>query len=596
MPLRQGRNAIPLLDRSSRSILFYLAVLLAAVFFLPYAFPVASVASVSSVVGYNNHVAFLVFGIGSLLFATFVRNRLPGPDTNQTLSSPPLFAALSIGGFCCLAHLFPTARHVIGGEAAYGLNRLYKLASGRPYLGFEYAYGPVHLYLPVTLAHATHGSLVRGYYLWWLFQWLAGICMLWATVKLMDVPLKRRVAVFWFLFILQLPAIRDEGIAYTPARMIGPAFLTVVVAYLWKLYRRPALTVASAIVSVVLALLISPEQGIAVFLGLAAWFSLLVVTENAAGFTIVDLVSFIGAGAILTAVAWRLGEFETLRAFATGGWSFPLLPSPTNVIILTCYVAAACLGVRDLLDRNLHSMAVPLLLVGYALLPAAFGRCDIGHLMSATPALFLGVALIESRPALRRVWSPIAIGLVVVPVMGLWLGGMLDDNQRWREMVSFQNSNVVIGVPATLFKAPSFCPTVYRTLNIAQKPTESPERVCLESGYYYLTTNALTEHSVDVLIDEIHRTPARPLLLLDKPLGEQFGSTEVDVDRLRYLELSVWVPPPRNKPFSYQRLIDAIVRDYEPSPEPWAGFRVWYSKSLSSSERCISLSEPRSCQ
>ena len=569
-------NKLPAI-RSRRAAYVSLIILFAVVFFVPYLFPVAHTVSVSYIVGYNNRVAFVLFAVGSIVFGLLAAKNFPEPEAADQLLGPySLVAALVITVLSCTVRLVPIANHRVGSEGAYFLNRAQMLASGlRPYIDFEYAYGPSHLYIPVFFAHLVHCSVVRGYYAWWSLQWLLGTVMLWTAIRLIDLPVPRRRIYFWLLFLLQLCQIRDEGAVYTPIRSIGAAFFVVVVVSLWNRAHRPMATVLAALLCVSIAFAISPEQGVALFVGLLGWFILL-TSQRSSSFPHWAAVLFAGGGAILTITCWRFGEFKTLLEFSSGAYAFPLLPSPANIIILISYVAAACIGVKYLLARRFNSVVVPLFLVGYALLPAALNRCDLGHLMSASPIFLLGIAAIESRPSMRSLWSPFAILLVIVPVIAMGFMLLLVDNQTKQSSTQTTTSEPD---PAVLSTAPAPCPVIYRSLNVAPRPNRINRQDCLDTGYYFLTSIPITEHAIDRMIGELNRQPLEPLVLLDQPLAKQFPPREFDVGVLRILELSLWLPRPRNQPFTYNRLIEAIERNYTPNPTPVGGLRIWQPKS-----------------
>jgi len=98
-----------------------------------------------------------------------------------------------------------------------------------------------------------------------------------------------------------------------------------------------------------------------------------------------------------------------MRAYTAGGYSFPLLPSPSVVLTLGLYLFAACIVVQCLRQHNEVSVTLPLVCAGFAMLPAAMGRCDLGHLMSAWPAFLVGIFAIFTGRSLRR-WY----------VLGIW--------------------------------------------------------------------------------------------------------------------------------------------------------------------------------
>jgi len=420
----------------------------------------------------------------------------------------------------------------------------------------------------------THGSVIHGYYAWWILQWLVGTAMLWVAVRLLQLPLPHRRIVFWIVFAMQLPGMISEGTAYTPTRSIGSAFFVILVASLLNRGKKPLLIAVTAILSVAAALSISPEQGIAVVAGLLVW-SLLLFSTNQGGLTVRDASIFLVGTAIVLFCFWRLGEFSTLLVFSQGAYAFPLLPSPTNILILTCYVAAACAGVHALFVRRFDSVALPMFFTGFALLPAAMGRCDYGHLLMATPALLLGVAAIDARPALRMSWSPLAIALVAIPAV------TVPFYLRYQQLrpptgVSAKLMAIYSSDPAVFAHHP--CPVMYRTVNIDPKVFETAAQDCLDTGRYWAMIDTFTPGTVDTMLRDLDRRPLHPLVLRDMPLAEQLQPSDASLPDLYILELSPWLPHPRNPPFTYQKLQTYIERNYTPSRTPVAGFRIWYPR------------------
>jgi hypothetical protein len=276
-----------------------------------------------------------------------------------------------------------------------------------------------------------------------------------------------------------------------------------------------------------------------------------------------------------------LGEFSTLLVFSQGVYSFPLLPSPTNLLILTCYVVAACTGVHALLARRFDSVALPMFFTGFALLPAAMGRCDYGHLLMAAPALLLGVAAIDARPHLRIWWWPAALVLIAIPCMAVPLyprHQMLSHvSPGSARRVSVRRVIVYDSDPAVFAQHP--CPVIYRTVNIAPKIFETPAQDCLDTGRYWAMLNTFTPGTVDTMLRDLDRRPLHPLVLRDMPLADQLQPIDASLPALYFLELSPWIPSPRNPPFTYRKLQIYIERNYTPSRTPIAGFRIWYPKS-----------------
>jgi hypothetical protein len=553
-----------------------LALLFASVFFLPYLVPVTPSVSASYVAGYNNRAAVLIFAFGSTAFALLTRKRFPPPDPeNRPLGLIPLILGECVTLTFCSLRLFPIRQHQIGGEACYAINRVQMLAAGfRPYTSFEWVYGPAHLYVPILLAHLAHGSVVNGYYLWWFSQWLIGTAMLWATLHLLDLPLLHRKTIFVCALLTLLPGIKEEGAGYTPTRTIGSAFFIVLVAYLRTRTENSTIISIASLLCVLAAFAISPEQGIAVLVGLLLWFALLTF-QKPRQFSLGALITFLTGGAVITSLCLGLGEFKTLVALSQGGYWLPLLPSPTNMVILAAYVAATCAALTVLHARRVESVAVPLFFTGFALLPAAMGRCDFGHLLLAAPAVLLGIAAIDSRAVLRRVWSPLAFLFIVC------LGPVLGFAAWMQSRVTTPNAATVLQQnPAVLLYTPPPGPEIYRSIEVVPQLTQTNTQARLDTGFFYRTTNAGNAESIEVLLKELDRTPLQPLVFIDAPLGDQLIPRDANLlNALGVLEVSPWLPRARNSPLTYQALIDFVQQNYRPSSTPFHGFRIWYPKA-----------------
>ena len=218
---------------------------------------------------------------------------------------------------------------------------------------------------------------------------------------------------------------------------------------------------------------------------------------------------------------------------------------------------------------------------GFALLPAAMGRCDYGHLLMAAPALLLGVAAIDARPHLRIWWSPAALVLIAIPCLAVPLyqrHQMLSHvSPGSARRVSVRRVTLYASDPAVFAQHP--CPVIHRTVNIAPKIFETPAQDCLDTGRYWAMLNTFTPGTVDTMLRDLDRRPLHPLVLRDMPLAEQLQPSDASLPALYFLELSPWIPSPRNPPFTYQKLQTYIEPNYTPSRTPIAGFRIWYPKS-----------------
>jgi hypothetical protein len=215
-------------------------------------------------------------------------------------------------------------------------------------------------------------------------------------------------------------------------------------------------------------------------------------------------------------------------------------------------------------------------LTGFALLPAAMGRCDSGHLIMAAPAFLLGVAVMDARPSLRIWWAPFAMVLIAIPAVAVpfYL-------QHWplRPQVagSAKRAAAYASDPAAFAQHP--CPVIYRTLTVAPKAFETAAQDCFDTGRYNMNVNAFTPQTVDIMQRDLDRRPLAPLVFHDLPLAEELKPENDSLTDLRAYELSPWLPPPRNPPFNYQKLQTYIEGHYTPSQIPVNGFRIWYPKT-----------------
>jgi hypothetical protein len=565
-------GGLPLLGSARRKAVF-VCVMGCAVFFIPYLFPVAPSVGMSYLTGFNNRVAFLLFALGSVLFAYLTKGNI-GERTSddQSLGLPSLFASLGIALSACLLNLFPFRALPHGVEPYYALNRLQMLLAGyRPYLDFEFAYGPSHLYVPYALIKLFACSIFKAFFLWWIFQWLVGVAMLWAIIRHLDFPVRHRRLLYWALFGFQTQSIPNEGIAYTPVRMIGAAFFLLVAYWTWHRTRRSHLAAGVGLLMVVAALAISPELGVGVTAGLLCWYGLLALQKTSQFKPLSWVLFAVGTGGIFL-ISSRMGLFLTLRDFAGGAYSYPLLPTLQVMLLLAAYLIAGCVAVRDLFNRNYGSMTIPLAIGGFAMLPAAMGRCDVGHLQNAAPAFLLGVAAIETLPAIRNWWRPLALYTLVLPIAII-----RPLTQSHQEISQIRHSNF----PETSHKALPDCTEIYRTPDIWPPPTETAKQNCIDTGYYIGVVDVFTPATIQRKIAELDRAPRRPILLFDLPLEKQVATLESDLGGLQASEgESLYHPRMRHQPLTYAPIFTYISQNYSPDPEPikepdGSTYRVW---------------------
>ena len=128
----------------------------------------------------------------------------------------------------------------------------------------------------------------------------------------------------------------------------------------------------------------------------------------------------LGAGISLAVIGFSFaGYFWSIGAFSSGGYNFPIFPNAPNIILLVC----AFLILPGLVFSSLNWIkdgrapyAAALAGSGAMLLPAAFGRCDPGHIAVNGYALFMlcfAVAANFSKLAMQ-LWAAVFAVVFVV--------------------------------------------------------------------------------------------------------------------------------------------------------------------------------------
>ena len=387
-----------------------------AVFFLPYGVPVAPAISDSYVFGFNNRAAlvcFLVFAAsfaywsGGLGLVVRTADRLPA---SRALSRRLLWVTLAITSSVTLS--FWLAYRGIGAinEGGYLMDRLQHLASGETiYRDFEFIYGPTVLYFPLVLHRVFHLPLLDAYYLAWSLAWVGGIALLWLTVEWTCGTSPRKDGIYLLAFLGFIFSTVSLGLNYTPLRFAGAPFFAALTMRVLDTQRSVLPAVLTALGGGSWVMFYSPEQGIAFVLGTFVFF-LVFVDRGLPNY--VPSVVLLACGECLLAVAlWRTGVLHYMRGMAGGGYNLPLLPSLNTLVLLGLLLAAGCVLANSLRLRRRGSAVEYLVLISLFALPAAFGRCDPGHIFMNTLGAFLAAwTVISYRPTAGRwmVWSYLA--------------------------------------------------------------------------------------------------------------------------------------------------------------------------------------------
>jgi hypothetical protein len=593
----QTDHAGEVFRRSPAQKILFLLLIGAAIFTLPYFAPVHQAVSTAYVAGFNNRVAVLLMLGGTALFAFFTRGELARMEEADTrLSVPVLLLSLALVLVLCLAriHSVPMGSRV--DESLFFLNRLQLVAAGYlPYRQFDIPYGPLLLYPAYWITRGLHVSIAQGYGAWWTIQWLAGTAMMWAVVRWVDFPVRWRLGVYGLLFAMQLVGLRTGGSNYTPFRAYMAAFLVFAAWRVWRRWGNPWLMAVVSVLAVTVATLFSMEQAVGVEFGLGCYLFLLAAMRKVKFPWAAFAVYVVGCVLSYKLAEW-MGLFISFKAWAAGGLSNPVLPSPAIALGLLAYVAAGCLLIRRLLDGRFDSAVIPLTTAGCAMMSSVLGRCDMQHIYAAMPAFVVGVAALGAMPAVRRWWLPLAaLVLIVVPV--------LLNSPRARQRLGFpadpepaaENVPHAPGAkPVVLETAPELnfvssefpCDRKYFMPSMAPSPLQPFRPQCQESGYFYAMGDVITAVGIEMKLDEMRARPNEPLVLHNTPLEEEFKPDQTDLAGLRMQEVSLYVPRARNPPLTYQPMIDYIREHYAPGAVVMDGrFRVWEPRGHAQASR-----------
>jgi hypothetical protein len=368
----------------------YLLVFAAAVFRLPFHFAVLPSVSVSYIFQYNNRVATLIFLAGAALFALLFQGlNLQTASRDSRVSRRSAVLAMASGLALSLIYQWISSPKGLQGENIYFYSRLSQLAAGKHiYRDFEFAYGPLWLYLPFWTGKLLHLDLVHGYIIFWLIAWTVGIWILYRIVNAIEIPSPYRTAIFFICVLDFGQALWPQGINYSPLRSLATGGLAMLVYAAYRRRYSMTVIVCAAVGSAVIATGVSPEHGIAFMLGTGLFF-VLCAKPRPAGFwrlTCIMSLCFL----TIIAISYRERVYATLLAFSSGAMNYPILPDAGQICVMSLYLVAACVAYMAFQRKQTDSLAVYLLCICLFGIPACFGRADAGHMqLGAFSALII---------------------------------------------------------------------------------------------------------------------------------------------------------------------------------------------------------------
>jgi len=576
----------------------FLTVFAALFFRLPYLFPVSPSVSASYIYQFNNRVALLVFLAGATLLGFLFpwpppESEIKDSSVSRTTGLAAVAGTVAFGAFL---HWISVPQGLTG-EASYFLSRFSEAVAGHTiYRDFEFAYGPLWLYLPLWTGELLHLSLISGYLLFWLFNWAIGIWLLYIVVNAIKIPSSYRTSIFLIFAASMAPWLWSQGVNYTPVRPLLAGALAMVV---WTIYRRgaPQLAVAAvAAVSAAVATGVSPEYGLAFMLGTLLFFAFC-VKGPIAGHRL-SLAAM--AVCFLAIVVWgaKAGIYTTLRVFSSGGYNFPILPHPAILCMLALFLIAVSVASRAMRSGQTETLWMYLLCVCFFSLPSSFGRADPGHMQ--TGAFFAPIIAALALSRYRRAWTLVAtvfvfcfvaapLASLAAPVSGETMLRVLDPSRRselpHRAAVSIlhwlhadRQREALESQAASYFAGQTTIPDLPHGA-IVEAPWGMTRRGfpdqsgAVDYGYFFGLENVILPAQVDAIVHWLQAHPERELVI--PPIENQwpispvhcYSYTEGENPRFNTFYGLPWASPKRQMQVIFP-LCDYILTHYAPDQTP----------------------------
>lgn len=269
------------------------------------------------------------------------------------------------------------------------------------------------------------------------------------------------------------------------------------------------------------------------------------------------------------------GLLLTLHSMSHGGYNFPLLPVMQHIPVIGLLLVASCVFVNTLRTRHSFGPVEYLTLLGLFMLPAAFGRSDIGHfIIDSTGMLMAAWTILSFYPHLWRyaVWSYALLVLFLPAPRILYRAERACRNNVSTVLLRPDILATKTGSPVSpsLSAAPAslFAPFGLPLANSPKLPS-----ISAQTGFYHGIELVTAPSQIQQKIQELRSTPARDLLLPNS------FSCAIRLDRkaLRKTLSTLYVPPSRNGTEILEPLCRYIHQHYQPSgfPTELQGFEIW---------------------
>jgi hypothetical protein len=394
------------------------------VFVLPLLLPPAYIqgVSASNLAGFNNKVAALAAAcLGTLVFFLGLKwprviglRDVPWAQVEGLHGNE--YGRLSRGVVSAVVLLWGSAIFLFGlqiirlgirylNDWGYFIDRagMYEDFGRRLYTQIEFSYGPLLFYSPVIMRAALrpfHVSEAGSYLATLVVLSIVGLLLM---VYVIDhLPMSRRWKTVIFLLFAIGMFIGNMGINYTPIRFVTPLALLVMVSQRERAWAAALWIFAGQ----ALCLGLSPEIGFAFLVSSFAYALYLCFTRGRAwGLAVV--ASLLSTTAFLLVAG---GPYlRMVGMISRGVYGFPVEPLPYILLFLFAMVWLVPVRLAGFFRQRRPEapMLAAFYVVSLALLPAAFGRADPGHVLWDGLAVFLLSAVAISS---EREWEQIAWG------------------------------------------------------------------------------------------------------------------------------------------------------------------------------------------
>lgn len=374
-----------------------------SIFYLPfYIKPFEIIVSPSCDYGFNNNIAilsimFFMFLISSLLYKyKFNDTAAHKPffmnirDTGQGISVKHLFAIIICYAIAIYLLYFLTGDLKRYGESSYYFDKIDRILIGQiPYLDFEYAYGPLFLYLPVFLFRFLKPliDIKASYYIVYTFLTLLGLYFIFYLINRSNLTKRQKLTTFYLITIPGYPL--AMGFNCTFFRFLSPyisIFLLNNLVTSDKINNRKLFIIILSIALLFINVSISPEIGLVFLISLLLYLILLTIFYRKDFIFI--LLFFIFFSTLITFIVPR--DFILIaKALIKGGFNFPVVPSPSILLYLVSLFLIVPIQIARYVRYKTQHLVPVLLFISILMIPAALGMCDTAHVFNNGIGLFL---------------------------------------------------------------------------------------------------------------------------------------------------------------------------------------------------------------